>query len=252
MSCAIQNPFDGDDARVEDRHRLQQPRRNNCRPATAQHPRLCICPANAAANTNRQCRSCRTLIPPARRLRQTKRRPRGSRHRTRDVRPSEMFSIGNAEFFRDGHHQQFARAFGRLNRGVAGHQRHAARIAAEINRRQIGIGGDHANVERIDPQNFGDDVGQNRIQSPGRYRSSHTSRRRRPGDRAAAARPTAACCSSRSANPRRRCTNCTRCRFLCRTAACDVWSQAENLFFQSEPATTLSMHWPRPMLPMRR
>ena len=26
----------------------------------------------------------------------------------------------------------------------------------------------------------------------------------------------------------------------------------ENLFFQSEPSTTLSMHAPRPMLPMRR
>ena len=71
----------------------------------------------------------------------------------------------HAEFFSDGHHQQFARAFGSLNRRVAGHQSHAARIAAEIDRRQIRVSRDDANVERIDAENFSDDVSENRIRA---------------------------------------------------------------------------------------
>ena len=47
-----------------------------------------------------------------------------------------------------------ARALGRLNRRVAHHQRDAARVRAEIDRREIGVAGDRAHVERIDAEHL--------------------------------------------------------------------------------------------------
>ena len=42
----------------------------------------------------------------------------------------------------------------RLNAGVPGHEGHAARVAAEIHGRQVGVAGDDRDVERIEPQDF--------------------------------------------------------------------------------------------------
>lgn len=66
---------------------------------------------------------------------------------------------GYAEFLRYRHHQQLPRPFRRLYGRVAGHQGHAARVAAKIYRRQVRVSGDDAYVERIDSQDFSDDVG---------------------------------------------------------------------------------------------
>src|SRR5215471_1882145 len=48
---------------------------------------------------------------------------------------------------------------------MPGHQRHTARIASKIHWREIGIGSNNSNVKRINPQNLGDDVCQNRIRT---------------------------------------------------------------------------------------
>src|SRR5206468_3988292 len=66
----------------------------------------------------------------------------------------------------------FPGAAGRFDRGVSSHQGHAARVAAEIDGRQIGIAGNDANIKRIDAQNFGDDVGENRIRTLANFRRS--------------------------------------------------------------------------------
>src|SRR5207247_7343053 len=60
----------------------------------------------------------------------------------------------------------------RFDRGVSRHQGDAARVAAEIDGRQIGIAGNDANIKRIDAQNFGDDVGENRIRTLANFRRS--------------------------------------------------------------------------------
>src|SRR5256885_4037090 len=56
-------------------------------------------------------------------------------------------------------------ALGGLQRGVAAHECDAARIAAEVDRSEIRVGGDDRYVERIDAQDFGDDVGQDRVRT---------------------------------------------------------------------------------------
>src|SRR5207245_10300106 len=48
---------------------------------------------------------------------------------------------------------------------VPGHDRDAAGIAPEIHGREVGITRDDADVERIDPQDLGHDVGEDRIRS---------------------------------------------------------------------------------------
>ena len=40
----------------------------------------------------------------------------------------------------------------RLHGGVAGHERHARGVGAEVHRRQVGVGGDHADVLGPDAQ----------------------------------------------------------------------------------------------------
>src|SRR5262249_16200523 len=69
----------------------------------------------------------------------------------------------NAELLRHRQHQLFARSLSSLNRCVTSHQSHATRIAAEIDRRQIGIGSNYANIKRIDSENLCDDVSEYRI-----------------------------------------------------------------------------------------
>ena len=56
--------------------------------------------------------------------------------------------------FGDGIGEQIARALGGLDRGVAHHQRHAAGVGAEIDRRQIGVAGDRPHVDRVDAQHL--------------------------------------------------------------------------------------------------
>ena len=64
--------------------------------------------------------------------------------------------LGNAQLLRYGVRQQIASALGGLNRGVAHHQGHAARIGTKIHRREIGIAGDSPDVNRIDAQHLRD------------------------------------------------------------------------------------------------
>ena len=55
---------------------------------------------------------------------------------------------------RHGAGEQIASALGGLDRRVPHHQRHTARIRAEIDRRQVRVAGHRANVDRLDSQHF--------------------------------------------------------------------------------------------------
>ncbi len=66
--------------------------------------------------------------------------------------------------------EQAARALGGLDRRVAHHQRDAAGIRAEIDRREIGVAGDRAHVERIDAENLGDAGHQHIVRSLADFR----------------------------------------------------------------------------------
>src|SRR5262249_31690168 len=73
---------------------------------------------------------------------------------------------------RDG--QQLACALCSLQGGIAGHQRDTARVAAQVDRRQVGIGCQYAYVKRIDAENLGDNVSQDRIRALAYiHRSAH-------------------------------------------------------------------------------
>jgi hypothetical protein len=61
---------------------------------------------------------------------------------------------------RRGLRDQVAQALGRLDRGVAHHHRHPARVRAEIDRRDAGVAGDDAHIERIDAEHLCDDGGE--------------------------------------------------------------------------------------------
>ena len=62
----------------------------------------------------------------------------------------ERARVGISSFAATASASNRARAFRRLDRRVAHHQRHAARVRAEIDRRQVRVAGDGADVERID------------------------------------------------------------------------------------------------------
>src|SRR5690242_16831918 len=53
----------------------------------------------------------------------------------------------------------------RLERGVPAHQGDARGITAQVHGSQIGVRGDDGDRERIHPQHFGHDVGEDRIRS---------------------------------------------------------------------------------------
>ena len=65
-----------------------------------------------------------------------------------------------------------ARAFGRLNRRVAHHQRDAARVRPEIDRRQIGVAGDGAHIERIDAEHLRHDRHQHIVRALADFRGA--------------------------------------------------------------------------------
>ena len=73
--------------------------------------------------------------------------------------------LGNVQFLRRRLRQQVARAVRRLDRGVSHHQGDAARVAPQIDRRQVGVSGDTADVERLDAEDLGDDVDQHVVRS---------------------------------------------------------------------------------------
>ena len=61
--------------------------------------------------------------------------------------------------------ENLARSLGRLQRRVAAHQGDAARVAAQINRREIGVGRHDLHVSHLHAENLGHDVGEDRIGS---------------------------------------------------------------------------------------
>ena len=63
---------------------------------------------------------------------------------------------GTPSFSPTAARDQVARPLGRLDRGVAHHERHAARVAAEIDGREARVAGDDADVERLEPEDLGD------------------------------------------------------------------------------------------------
>src|SRR5207247_3485280 len=67
------------------------------------------------------------------------------------------------ELLRGMNGENLPRALRRLQGGVAAHESYATRVAAEIDRSQIGVAGDHRDIEGIDAKHFGHDVGENRI-----------------------------------------------------------------------------------------
>ena len=70
---------------------------------------------------------------------------------------------GDREFFRGVERESLSRALGRLERGIARHQGDAARVAPQVDGGKVGVGGDHGDLEGIDAQHFGDDVGEHRV-----------------------------------------------------------------------------------------
>ena len=74
--------------------------------------------------------------------------------------PPEPHSPAELQTGGDRGCQQLARPLRRLDGGVAHHQRDAARVRAEIDRRQIRIAGDGAYIEWIDPEHLRDDCHQ--------------------------------------------------------------------------------------------
>ena len=84
-----------------------------------------------------------------------------------------------------------------LDGGVTGHQGDAAGVAAEIDGSQVGVGGDDADIEGIDAQHFGNDIGQNRIGTLTDLGGAAEDRRRVRCDPASTARRNAAGCSNR-------------------------------------------------------
>ena len=106
---------------------------------------------------------------PELRLRE-RRRPRRTRGPFSGVLDVEDAALGegdprgrDAELLGDGGDEQLARALGGLEGGVAGHERHARRIGAEVDGRQVRVRRDDADVERIDPEHLRDDVREDRV-----------------------------------------------------------------------------------------
>jgi len=56
-------------------------------------------------------------------------------------------------------------SLGRLDRRVSHHQGHPARIRAEVHRRQVGVAGHAADVERIDAKHLGDERDQHVVRA---------------------------------------------------------------------------------------
>ena len=139
-----------------------------------------------------------------------------------------------------------AHALRRLDRGVAHHQRDAARVRAEVDRREVGVAGDAAHVERDRCRAPRRRSPRARRPSPGRSRS----RRRTPSPgrcgRAAAARPSAASCSSRSAGRRRRGTRRRRGRRRGPSGSLPKLAASSP-----SASTTRRMHSARPIVPIR-
>src|SRR6267378_2380131 len=65
--------------------------------------------------------------------------------------------LGHFEANGDRFGKQFPGALGRLQGGIAGHDGDAAGIGAEVDRSQVRVAGEEADVEGIDAKNFGDD-----------------------------------------------------------------------------------------------
>ena len=74
------------------------------------------------------------------------------------------------ELFRRMEREDLAGALRGLQRRVPGHERDAARVAAEVDRGEVGVARDDDDVERIDAEDFGDDVGEDRIRSLSDFR----------------------------------------------------------------------------------
>src|ERR1035437_3210944 len=56
-------------------------------------------------------------------------------------------------------------SLGGLDGGIAGHEGDAAGITAQVHRSKVGVTRDDANVKGINPQYFGNDIGQDGIRS---------------------------------------------------------------------------------------
>ena len=61
--------------------------------------------------------------------------------------------------------EDLARPLRRLQGRIAAHEGDAARVAAEIDGGEIGIGGDNGDIEGIDAENLGHDIGKDRVRS---------------------------------------------------------------------------------------
>ena len=108
----------------------------------------------SAACTSRSCRSSRRAPRRCRPLPGTSRRARDSRCRRRGGRRTPVDPTGPRDCALTAAGEDLARALGRLDGRVAHHQRDAARVRAEIDRREIRVAGDGAHVERIDAEHL--------------------------------------------------------------------------------------------------
>ncbi len=72
---------------------------------------------------------------------------------------------GDLEALRHRPGEQVARPLGGLDGRVAHHQRHARRVAAEIDRRQVGVADAQPDVGQVDAQRLGDHGGEHRVRA---------------------------------------------------------------------------------------
>src|SRR5687768_7456602 len=176
----------------------------------------CTYPANAAACTIQPCRWCQTSTLPTRPPRQTKHQARDSPRQTRDAQQATNFQSARRVFLQPPSPATHARVPPPESRRCRsstspGSNNYPDRPASDPylpSRREC---------QTDQYLKFPQLCKRVSNPSPDQYPWIRTSHKHRPGDRVEAAHPTAACCSSRLATPRRRCKNCTRCRCPCRT-----------------------------------
>src|SRR5487761_24977 len=68
-----------------------------------------------------------------------------------------------ARLYRNGFDEHAAHLSRRLEGGIAGHERDAGRVGAEVDWRGVGVGSDQTDVSRLDAELFGDDRREHRV-----------------------------------------------------------------------------------------
>ena len=150
-------------SRSPDRRRPRRPPPSTSTRATGPRPRRGSGRPRAAASTSRPCRASRS-VDSARTTASAKLMPFSGPPTSKTRPPAKRHALRrDLELRRRRRDEHLLRALGRLDRGVAGHERHARRVGAEVHRRQVGVARDDADVEGIDAQDLRHDRREDRV-----------------------------------------------------------------------------------------